>query len=170
MREDAQPDILVQRLHMLAVQRGLTIKEMAQKCGVPKSSLEGYMRLKDAKRPGVDALVAIADAMGVSTDWLVGRSDARQLGEGERRRMALAMFRLTVEILRDIETAQQASTDPIVKDGKVGPRPISDFAAQVMLHFLSKQELVEEFALDDGPRIIDELLEQTDKQYPETKD
>lgn len=164
MSEDGPPDILVQRLHMLAVQRGLTIKDMAQKCGVPKSSLEGYMRLKDAKRPGVDALVAIADAMEVSTDWLVGRSDARQLGEGDRRRIALAMFRLLVEILEDIDSAQQSSVGPIVKDGKVGQRPIADFAVLGMLHFLSKEKLLEDFALDDGMRIMDELLAQTDDQ------
>jgi transcriptional regulator with XRE-family HTH domain len=160
MSDEVEPDILVQRLHMLAVQRGLTIKEMAQKCGVPKSSLEGYMRLKDAKRPGVDALVSIADAMGVSIDWLVGRVDARQMGEAERRRMALAMFRLTIEILKDIETAQLTTTEPVVTNGMVGNRPISDFAAQVMLHFLSKEKLVEDFALNDGLRIMDELLEE----------
>ena len=160
MSEEAEPDILVQRLHMLAVQRGLTIKEMAQKCGVPKSSLEGYMRLKDAKRPGVDALVSIADAMGVSIDWLVGRADAREMGEAERRRMALAMFRLTVEILKDIDGAQRTTSAPVVANGMVGNRPFSDFAAQVMLHFLLKEKLVETFALNDGLRIMDELLEE----------
>ena len=161
MSEDEHPDILVQRLHMLAVQRGLTIKDMAQRCGVPKSSLEGYMRLKDAKRPGVDALVSIADAMEVSTDWLVGRSDAKELGEGERRRIAIAMFRLTVEVLKDIEAAQKDSDIPILKDGKVGARPIADHAAQVMLHFLAKEKLFEGYGLTDFMRVVDDLLEKT---------
>lgn len=86
------------------------------------------------------------------------------VGEGDRKRMALAMFRLTVEILKDIESAQQASTEPVVKDGKVGAKPIAHFAAEVMLHFLSKEKLIEEFALDDGLRIMDEILEQADSQ------
>ncbi len=157
------PDVLVQRLHSLAVQRGFTIKDMAQKCGLPKSSLEGYMRLKDAKRPGIDALVAISDAMGVSIDWLVGRSDARQLGEEERRRIALGMFRLTVEILKDIEDAQKKDPSvPIVWDGKIGHRPIIDYAVQMMLHFQGKEKLFAEFDFE-SLRIMNELLEQTDE-------
>ena len=36
-----EPNVLVQRLHQLAVQHGLTIKEMAEKSGIPKRSLEG---------------------------------------------------------------------------------------------------------------------------------
>jgi len=162
MDDKAVPDILVQRLHSLAVQRGLTIKEMAQKCGVPKSSLEGYMRLKDAKRPGIDALVSIADAMGVSIDWLVGRSEGREVGEGERRRIALGMFNLVLEILREIDNAQDADTNPIVKDGKVGGKTIEDYAVRVMLHFLTKEQLFPELYFDSF-RILDGLVDETHK-------
>ncbi|HMS96633.1 MAG TPA: helix-turn-helix domain-containing protein [Tabrizicola sp.] len=164
MSETGGPDVLVQRLHSLAVQRRLTIKEMAQLCGLPKSSLEGYMRLKDAKRPGIDALISIANAMDVSIDWLVGRSDGRQVGEDERRRLVLAMFRLTIEVLRDIEEAQKGDTEPIVRSGKVGPRNIEDFAARLMLHFMVKEKLFSEVEFDSW-RIADELLEQAHKEH-----
>lgn len=162
MDDKAVPDVLVQRLHILAVQRGLTIKEMAQKSSVPKSSLEGYMRLKDAKRPGIDALVSIADAMGVSIDWLVGRSEGREVGEGERRRIALGMFQLVLEMLRDIDRAQASDTDPVVKDGKVGGRTIEDYTFMMMLHFLTKEQLFPELDFDSF-RIINELLDETHK-------
>ena len=160
MDKSANPDVLVQRLHGLAVKHGLTIKEMAQRCGVPKSSLEGYMRLKDAKRPGVDALVAIADAMGVSIDWLVGRSDAREVGEAERRRIAVAMFRLVVEVLKDIEATQAGDAEPVVTDGRVGARSIEDFAERVMLHFFIKERLFADLNFDSF-RIMDELLDRS---------
>ncbi|MES2334512.1 MAG: helix-turn-helix transcriptional regulator [Pseudomonadota bacterium] len=159
MNDIAGPDLLVQRLHSLAVQRGLTIKDMAQMCGVPKSSLEGYMRLKNAKRPGVDALIAIADAMGVSIDWLCGRSDGRQVGEEERVRIALSMFRLTLGVLRDIEAAQAQQADPIVKDGKVGARPIEDFALRMMLHFIGKENLFSDLDFDTF-RILSQTVDQ----------
>lgn len=158
MDDDDGPDVLVQRLHSLAVQRGLTIKDMAHKSGVPKSSLEGYMRLKDAKRPGIDAVVSIADAMGVSIDWLVGRSEGREIGEDERRRIALGMFRLVLDMLRDIDIAQANEPTPVVKDGKIGGRPIEDYAVRMMLHFLTKERLFPEVDFD-GLRIMNELLD-----------
>jgi transcriptional regulator with XRE-family HTH domain len=158
MADSPEPDVLVQRLHQLAVQHGLTIKEMAEKSGIPKSSLEGYMRLRGAKRPGVDALIAIADAMDVSIDWLVGRSDGRQVGEDERRRIALAMFKLVVKVLHDIEQAQGDSPSPIIKSGKVGLHPIEDFAVRVMIHFLSKEKLFPGPDFDTF-RIVAELVE-----------
>ncbi len=158
MDDSQQPDILVQRLHSLAVQHGLTIKQMAEKSGVPKSSLEGYMRLKGAKRPGIDAVISIADSMGVSIDWLVGRSEGRQIGEEERRRIAMAMYRLTVDLLNQINSAQEESDRHIVKQGKIGLYDIEDFAAQTMLHFLAKEQLFP--ATDfDTLRVFDDLFQ-----------
>lgn len=66
---------IVTRLHTLRARNGLTIQQMAERCGLPESSLESYMRLSGAKRPGLDALLAVANGMDVSIDWLVGRTD-----------------------------------------------------------------------------------------------
>ena len=74
MVEFEGPDILVQRLHQIAVRHGFNVKDMAEKCGVPKSSLEGYMRLKGAKRPRIDALILIEKGFDVSIDWLAART------------------------------------------------------------------------------------------------
>lgn len=158
MDDTSEPDILVQRLHQLAVRNGITVKEMAEKCGVPKSSLEGYMRLRGAKRPGVDAVIAIADAMNVSIDWLVGRSDSKEIGEAERRRIGMAMYKLVVDILKDIDRAQDSTEEPIVAGGKIGNREIGDYAVRVMLHFMATENL---FPIGDYDtfRILDEMLQ-----------
>ncbi|MFW2545320.1 helix-turn-helix domain-containing protein [Primorskyibacter sp. 2E107] len=161
MDDTAQTDILVQRLHFLAVRHGLNVKEMAEKCGVPKSSLEGYMRLKGAKRPGIDALIAIADAMDVSIDWLVGRSDGKGMGEAERRQLILAMYTLVVQDLRNIDDAQGRSKELIVADGKIGNREIGDYAAQMMLHFMATEAVIPSSDFETF-RIFDEILQDMD--------
>ena len=125
MDGNGKPDVLVRRIHALAVQHGLTSTEMARRCGLPKSSLECCMRLEDAKRPGVDALLSIADAMGVLIDWIV-------------------------EVLRVIEAEQAQTAAPIVQDGKVGARSIEDFAELVMLHFVTRERPFEDPSFD-GP-------------------
>lgn len=75
MSIDAKSADVAARLRQLQAKHNLTIQEMADRCGMPKRSLENYMKLKEPQRPGVDALIGIADGMGVSIDWIVGRSD-----------------------------------------------------------------------------------------------
>ena len=159
MDDSNQPGILVRRLHSLAVQRGMTIKDMAQKCGIPKSSLEGYMRRQDAKRPGIDALISIAIAMEVSIDWLCGLTDRQRLNEDDRKTLALGMFRMVLEVLRDIEAAQANSPVPLVKDGKIGGEDFDQFAVKVMLHFQGKEDLFP--AADfDSLKILNTVLDE----------
>ena len=123
------------------------------------------MRLKDAKRPGIDAIVAIADAMAGSIDWLCGRSDGQQLGEEERKRAAPGMFRQMLVTLHNIEEAQSHQSDPILEDAMVGCRPIPDYAVRGMLHFLSKENLFP--APDfDSFGILDQLSDEATKGRP----
>ena len=91
MDDIEEPDILVQRLHQIAVRHGLNVKDVAEKCGVPKSSLERYVRLKGAKRPGIDALIMSAKGFDVSIDWLVGRTDGK-IGHREIEEYAQRML------------------------------------------------------------------------------
>lgn len=74
MTNISESDDLATRLHKLQVQFGLTVQQMADRCEIPKSSLESYMKLEGAKQPGLKALVSIADGMETSVDWLVGRT------------------------------------------------------------------------------------------------
>lgn len=69
-----QTDV-AERLRLLQAKNDLTIQEMADRCGLPKRSLENYMNLKNPQRPGLDALVRIADGLATSVDWIVGRGE-----------------------------------------------------------------------------------------------
>lgn len=105
------PSELVQRLQSLRISHGLTIHQMAEQCGIPKSSLESYMKMSGAKRPGIDALAAIATGLGVSLDWLVFGSevagnDASRLVRLSAQAAALALFRAMLSLYRDGKTIE----------------------------------------------------------------
>lgn len=69
------------RLHTLRIENRLLVKEMAERVGLPKSTLESYMRRRGAtKSPGAESLLAIADTFDVSIDWLLGRTEIRAIG------------------------------------------------------------------------------------------
>ena len=62
-----------QRLKALRKEKGITQKQLAEAIGLTERGLQGY-EIKDRK-PGYDALIALADYFDVSLDYLVGRSD-----------------------------------------------------------------------------------------------
>ncbi|MCL4188178.1 MAG: helix-turn-helix domain-containing protein [Rhodobacteraceae bacterium] len=127
----ATPEI-VERLHLLRVRHGLTIQQMAERCGLPKSSLESYMKMTGAKRPGLDALLAVADGMDVSIDWLVGRTDDSFSPKLTHREYALACFNAAVSLLRKARELGAAS------DGQQEAGEGQDYAlaAEAMFDFL----------------------------------
>ncbi len=63
------------RLSAAMKARGHTISSLAQAIGVTHSSIYGYIEGK--RLPRADYMVAMAEALGVSLDWLVGRKGAR---------------------------------------------------------------------------------------------
>lgn len=62
-----------QRLRELRNRRNLSQRELADMIGVSKSSVNMYER--DEREPGFKTLGRIADLFGVSTDYLLGRTD-----------------------------------------------------------------------------------------------
>lgn len=94
-------DDLATRMQKARHKSGMTIQEMADICGIPKSSLESYMRTTGAKQPGLNALVAIADGLDVSLDWLVGRSHVDRLYRVSKYDYALAFYASVVSMLRN---------------------------------------------------------------------
>lgn len=63
------------RLKAAMKARGHTISSLAETIGVTHSSIYGYIEGK--RLPRADYMVAMAEALGVSLDWLVGRKGAR---------------------------------------------------------------------------------------------
>ena len=66
------------RLQAAMKARGYTICSLAEAIGVTHSSIYGYLEGK--RLPRADYMVAMAEALGVSMDWLVGRKGAAKRG------------------------------------------------------------------------------------------
>ncbi len=59
------------RLREIQRRREWTVQDMADRAGMPKRSLENYMRVSDPQLPGIEAASKMAVAFGVSLDWLL---------------------------------------------------------------------------------------------------
>ena len=57
--------------------RGMSQEELAKKSGVAVSAITRYET--GDMMPGFDRVTAIADALGVSTDWLAGRGSVEEV-------------------------------------------------------------------------------------------
>jgi len=68
--------VLGDRLRGLRQERGLTLKEVAEIFGTAISTQSAYE--SGTTRPTPDQLAAYADFYGVSTDYLLGRTDIRR--------------------------------------------------------------------------------------------
>ncbi len=65
------------RLKMLRVERGFTQEQAAKAMEIPGRS---YQRLEmDGRKTHYDTLRKIADFYDVSVDWLMGRTDRREV-------------------------------------------------------------------------------------------
>ena len=66
-----------ERLRELRKERGLKQREMAEVCGLKLRSYQQYEY--EESYPEVPGLVAIADYFEVSLDYLMGRTDVREV-------------------------------------------------------------------------------------------
>ena len=65
-----------ERIRMLRGEKHLTQAEVAREVGL---SARGYQDLELGATPRGDTLFAIAEFYGVSIDWLMGRTDIREV-------------------------------------------------------------------------------------------
>lgn len=65
------------RLRLLRKERGLKQREMAEICGLKLRSYQDYEY--QVSYPSALGLVALADFFGVSLDYLMGRTDKREI-------------------------------------------------------------------------------------------
>ena len=65
-----------ERIRVLRGEKNLTQAQVAQKVGL---SARGYQDLELGATPRGDTLLAIAEFYGVSIDWLMGRTDIREV-------------------------------------------------------------------------------------------
>lgn len=165
------PSELVNRLHSLRISRGLTIQQMAEKCGVPKSSLESYMKMSGAKRPGIDALIAVANGMGVSIDWLVGRSVDNHSPRLSQKDYAMACFSVVSGLIEWMREQQKASDESIFGHESVAGVSDAEVAAKSMLIFVETVQLFDNTAhvvAGDREHLFDRLRALLSKEQPAT--
>lgn len=130
------PSELVQRLHTMRAKHGLNMQQFALKCGLPKSTMESYMRLENARRPGIDALMMIADGLDVSIDWLVGRSEASFSPKLSQKDYAMACFSTVTRLLNWVEERERVEGKPLFEDSGLSKDAVPEIAAKAMLNFL----------------------------------
>ena len=65
------------RLLFLRKSRGLTQKQLADALALSEIAIQNYEARR--RRPAFDVLLALADYFDVSLDYLVGRSDVKDL-------------------------------------------------------------------------------------------
>jgi len=68
-----------ERLRELRRERGLKQRDMAEICGLKMRSYQQYEY--DETYPTVPGLIFLADHFGVSIDYLVGRTDCREVNK-----------------------------------------------------------------------------------------
>ncbi|MGB0661356.1 MAG: helix-turn-helix domain-containing protein [Mangrovicoccus sp.] len=88
------------RLRQIQKVRNWTVQQMADAVGMPKRSLENYMRLNDAQKPGIEAAARLSSALGVSLDWLV--MDTRKYEQAQEEFVKVAARFAAVSFAREI--------------------------------------------------------------------
>lgn len=68
--------MFAEKIRALRKERKLSQAEVAKEAGM---SARGYQDLELGAKPGFDNLLHIADFFDVSADWLMGRTDIREL-------------------------------------------------------------------------------------------
>lgn len=148
---------LAERLQMARSRRGLTIQQMSEICGLPKSTLESYMSLKSPKRPGLDALIAIADGMGFSLDWLVGKSVDNVSRNLARKDYSLACFNTVLDLLSRLASEQANASEPIIRDEKFAGADMHELAAEAMFEFAERLDRMD-VPISEARHIRDDLV------------
>lgn len=142
MDKDRNPTDVAQRLRHLQAKHRQTIQEMAQRYGLSKRSLENYMNLKRPQRPGLDALISIADGYSVSVEWLVGRDGEAETPEFTKEDYAVVCQGVVMWLLRDLiiaEAKEGGAIDPTTM--KVMGVAVTQLAAATTIQFLKVVEL-----------------------------
>ena len=75
LRVKGEP-MFADRIRVLRGERNLTQAEVAKEVGL---SPRGYQDLELGRKPKYDTLLSIADFYGVSVDWLMGRTQRREV-------------------------------------------------------------------------------------------
>lgn len=72
-------EILAQRLKQCRTEQGLTQREVSIYCDITEKAYQNYELM--TREPKLEVLVRIAEVFHVSLDYLVGRTDKREVNK-----------------------------------------------------------------------------------------
>lgn len=99
--------MLNKRIHELRLSFGWSQTELARRLGVSKQAVSNWEN--DNIQPSVDVLIRLADAFGVTTDYLLGREDIPRIAVPRLSPSAAAHLAL---LLQDLQTTIQKQENP----------------------------------------------------------
>lgn len=99
--------VLGERIKKLRKQRKITQEELGKKVNVTKVSISGYEN--GNRTPDTETLQKIADYFGVSTDYLLGRTDEKEyawdeLTEKDEKDIAKRMEKLKKDLMEGTDS------------------------------------------------------------------
>lgn len=98
--------------------------------------MESYLRTKNPKRPGVDALLSISNAMNVSIDWLVGRVGDDNAPRLYQRDDALGCFNVVLALLHWMRKQYRERPDTFMDADRIAGLEDAEIAARSMVEFI----------------------------------
>lgn len=132
-----------ERLRSLQAGNNWTVQDLADKTGISKRTLDKYLLKTGASQPGIDVVVKIAEALGVSLDWIVLGREIASTDLGRMTRLtAMAASQKAFEHILD--NHKKGEKDTFIGDTIMGLTPI-EWAAEVgwdageRAHTLAKQ-------------------------------
>ena len=91
--------MLSKRIHQLRSALGWSQVELARQLNVSKQTVSNWEN--DNIQPSIDMLVRLADAFGVTTDYLLGREETPRLDVSGLSAKAVAHLSLLIEDFRN---------------------------------------------------------------------
>ena len=110
-----------ERLAELRIKSGFTQKVIGEKVGVSKSAFANYEN--GERHPNFETIVKIADALHVSVDYLLGRTDQPFMALGGERSAAESFETALLNVRQGVIEGRYT----------LGGKPMNDFMKQVLL-------------------------------------
>ena len=91
--------VFSERLRVARAKKGIRQGVLAEQLGMTQSSISAYERATN--EPSLATLVVLADALDVSTDWLLGRDEDRNERYGGTEEKRIMMQRFFLDAFRE---------------------------------------------------------------------
>lgn len=131
---------------------GLTQKQIAEKASIQPSSYSAYENNK--KVPPVDIAIRIADALGVSLDWLCGKDEkSSNCTYGDATRSLIAAFNILVQNKTEHTTLQVKEIWAEDYDPSNTTAVVFETTTPELVDFFTKMVKFRQMSLDNLPAL-----------------